>query len=183
MKGVVFTEFLGMVDSQFSPEMTERIIDEADLESKGAYTAVGTYDHTELVQLVVKLASATGADVPDLVQAFGAYFFHRLAALYPDFVDRDQDVYSFLESVENYIHIEVRKLYPDADLPSLKTERPNDGELVILYESKRCLADAAHGLINGCLAYFEVDQQIAIDRKDESSGQASRVRFTLTKLG
>ncbi len=181
MKGVVFTEFLEMVDEKFSPETTERIIENADLASNGAYTAVGTYDHMELVQLVVKLAAETGAEVSDLVRVFGEHFFHRLIALYPHFVDDEQDVFSFLESVENYIHIEVRKLYPDADLPSVKTERPNNDELVLLYESKRCLADAAHGLILGCLDHFNVKDNISIAREDESEGKGSRVRFKLSK--
>lgn len=181
MKGVVFTEFLEMVDDKFSPEVTERIIDNADLASNGAYTAVGTYDHTELVKLVVNLAAETGAEVPDLIRVFGEHFFGRLATLYPQFVDDEQDVFSFLESVENYIHIEVRKLYPDADLPSVKTERPGDGELILMYESKRCLADAAHGLILGCLDHFKVKDKVSIDRQDESEGKGSRVRFTLSK--
>ena len=45
MKGVIFTEFLEMVESHFSPEMADRIITAARLPSGGAYTAVGTYDH------------------------------------------------------------------------------------------------------------------------------------------
>ena len=52
MKGVVFTEFLEMVEDRFSPEMADRIIEGAELASGGVYTTVGTYDHGEMIQLV-----------------------------------------------------------------------------------------------------------------------------------
>jgi len=44
MKGIIFTEFLEMVEDRFSPEIADRIIEAADLPSGGAYTAIGTYD-------------------------------------------------------------------------------------------------------------------------------------------
>ncbi len=52
MKGMVFTEFLEMVEDRFSPEIADRIITASDLRSGGAYTAVGTYEHSEMIQLV-----------------------------------------------------------------------------------------------------------------------------------
>ncbi len=73
MKGIVFREFIDMVEASFGDEMVDTIIEACDLESGGAYTAVGTYDHTELVQMVVALSGETGAPVPALVEAFGTY--------------------------------------------------------------------------------------------------------------
>jgi len=61
MKGIVFTEFLEMVEAKFSPEMTDRIITESKVPSGGAYSAVGTYDHEEIVALVQALSRATGS--------------------------------------------------------------------------------------------------------------------------
>ena len=52
MKGVVFTEFVEMVEARFGLPMLDRIIEAAQLPSGGAYSAVGTYDHGEMVQLV-----------------------------------------------------------------------------------------------------------------------------------
>lgn len=50
MKGIVFVEFLEMVESTFSAEMADDIIDACDLSSGGAYTSVGTYPHSEIVR-------------------------------------------------------------------------------------------------------------------------------------
>ena len=52
MKGMVFTEFLEMVESTFSADMVAAIIDDSAPPSGGAYTSVGTYDHQELVGMV-----------------------------------------------------------------------------------------------------------------------------------
>ena len=70
MKGVVFTEFFGMVGDVFSDDMVDDLIDATDPASGGAYTAVGTYDHGEIVAMVVELSARTGTPVPDLLQAF-----------------------------------------------------------------------------------------------------------------
>lgn len=179
MKGIVFTEFLEMVDDKFSPETTEQIIANADLPSGGAYTAVGTYDHAEIVQLVGNLSAQTGLEVPDLVRAFGSHLLGRFVEGFPHFFEGVPDGFTFLESVEGYIHGEVRKLYPDATLPKLTCSRPQPDTLVMLYESERGLADVAHGLIEGCLAHFGEDATIS--REDLSGGTARQVRFEITR--
>ncbi len=53
MKGIVFTEFLEMVEEKFSPELADRIVEEAELPSGGVYTTVGTYNHGEMIKLVI----------------------------------------------------------------------------------------------------------------------------------
>ncbi len=57
MKGIVFTEFIEMVESKFGFDMMDDIIESANLPSGGIYTAVGTYDHTEMVQLVIEISA------------------------------------------------------------------------------------------------------------------------------
>ena len=42
MKGVVFTEFMGLVESRMGLDMLDRTIGEADLPNDGAYNSVGT---------------------------------------------------------------------------------------------------------------------------------------------
>ena len=154
MKGIVFAEFLDMVDANFGETVTEEIIAESDLPSGGVYTAVGTYDHAEIVTLVMGLSGKTGLPVPDLVRAFGQHLLTRFAALYPDFFETGGDVLAFLERVDGYIHGEVRKLYPTATLPKLVTERTGAGDLVITYRSDRRMGDLAEGLITGAIAHF-----------------------------
>lgn len=179
MKGIIFTEFLEMVDQEFSPEVTERIIERADVPSGCAYTTIGTYDHTELVKLVVELSKETEIGVTDLVRTYGFYLFGRFIKTYPRFFSGVKDAFTFLEGVESIVHAEVRKLYTDAKPPSIIATRKNDRQMAVTYASERCLADAAHGLILGCLDYF--GETIELERHEPEGGKGNEVQFILTK--
>jgi hypothetical protein len=179
MKGIVFTEFLEMVEEKFSPEMADRMIIESGLESGGAYTAVGTYSHEEMLAMVTRLSDMTSVPVTDLVTAFGEYLLVRFTRLYPNFFEGIENTFDFLESIENHVHVEVRKLYPDAELPNFTVERPDSETLIMTYHSKRPFAPLALGLINGTARYFEED--IHVEMSDLSDGKGSHARFILTK--
>ncbi|TMO53504.1 hypothetical protein CWC18_21130, partial [Pseudoalteromonas aurantia] len=71
MKGIIFTEFMEMVEDRFSEDVAEEIIELADLPSGGSYTSLGTYSHAEVLNLVTCLSQVSGAKIEDLVQAFG----------------------------------------------------------------------------------------------------------------
>lgn len=177
MKGVVFTEFLEMVEDRFSPDMADQIIEGSDLPSGGVYTAVGTYDHAEMVALVSCLSSETQMPVPDLLKVFGEHLFGRFVAGFPHFFKDATTSFQFLSSVEGYIHVEVRKLYPDAELPTIDCETPQSDLLTLVYRSSRGLADLAEGLIRGCIAHF--GESIAVTREDRSGGRGTEVLFQL----
>jgi hypothetical protein len=163
MKGMVFTEFLEMVEKTFSADMVDDIIDDANPASGGAYTAVGTYDHAELVAMVVALSKRTSIPVPDLVRAFGTHVFGVFAANFKQFFVGVPDALTFLSGIENIIHAEVIKLYPDAQLPKFDCSREGD-VLTMIYHSDRHFADLAEGLMIGCGQFF--DEQLMIDREE-----------------
>lgn len=169
MKGIVFTEFLGLVESKWGLDMVDELIDACDLPSGGSYTAVGTYDHKEIVDLSLELSRRTDTPLPSLLRVFGEHLFGALARGYPAFVDRSSDVLTFLENVENHIHVEVIKLYPDAELPRFKTLRVNEKRLEMLYQSGRHFEDLCLGLIEGAAAHFETT--LRIDREKREDGE------------
>ncbi|MBJ6609340.1 MAG: heme NO-binding domain-containing protein [Candidatus Thiothrix moscowensis] len=181
MKGLVFTEFLEMVESKFSPAMVDDIIDDSDLPSGGAYTAIGTYPHSEMLALVQSLSKETRLPVPALVKIFGQHLFGRFVELYPSFFQNTRNAFDFLDSIENYVHIEVRKLYPDAELPTFDTTRSaDDRKLVMVYRSRHPFASLAEGLIEGCLSHFNEKAQVEII--DQSAGQGTQVAFHITRM-
>lgn len=180
MKGLVFTEFMEMVENKFSANIVDDIIDASDLPSGGAYTAVGTYPHSEMVALVQNLSHQTGLPVPILVKTFGQYLFGRFISLYPVFFKNAQDAFDFLESIENHVHTEVRKLYPDAELPTFETIRNGDQALTMIYRSQHPFATLAEGLIEGCLEHYQVKAQI--ETVDCSAGRGTHVEFHITRM-
>ena len=179
MKGIVFCEFVEMMEQEFSAEIADEILSSTPLDSGGAYTAVGTYDHREMLALVGKLSEKIGMAVPDLVEAFGRYLFRRFFVLYPHFFDAVDGAFSFLDRIEEHVHVEVRKLYPDAELPTFETSRPNNDTMVMVYQSRRPFADLAYGLIGGCIAHY--DEPVDVHMEDLSGQGRTHVRFTLKR--
>jgi hypothetical protein len=179
MKGVVFTEFLEMVEARFSADMVDDIIDDAKLPHGGAYTAVGTYPHEEIVAMVVALSQRSGIAAGELLKVFGEHLFGRFVKGYPAFFDEATDAFTFLSGIEDIIHTEVRKLYPDAELPKFDVEHHDPKRLVLLYDSRRHFEDLADGLMRGCIAHFGGD--VAIARETIGDGAFRRERFTLTR--
>jgi len=179
VKGIVFTEFLDMVEARFTPEVADCMITAAAVPSGGAYTAVGTYDYHELIQLVAQLSTLTSLPIPKLVHTFGVHLFGRFVAAYPALFAGVRSAFSFLERIEDHIHVEVRKLYPDAELPTFTCDTSTPGRLTMLYRSSRPFADLAEGLIAGCIAHF--GEPILIHRDDIANSHGTHVRFVLTK--
>lgn len=181
MKGIVFTEFLEMVESKFSPELADTIIEVAELPSGGAYTTVGTYNHSEMIKLVSCLSKETGISTAELMRSFGVYMFERFYVLFPHYFNGIDSSFQFLELIENYIHVEVRKLYPEAELPSFQCDTSRPGCLVLTYQSTRPFAALAEGLIRGCTAHFGEDVDIEV--ADLSNGMGTAARFSITQRG
>lgn len=180
MKGVVFTEFLGLVEQQFSADMVDDIIDDAQLPHGGAYTAVGTYPFPEMVALIVALSRRTGLAVPVLIHAFGQHLFGRFFVLYPAFINACDSTIGLVSHIEQVIHTEVRKLYPDAELPSFDVESHTAQRLSVVYRSPRCLADLAVGLIDGAIAHYGEQGHLQLTR-EALDAEGTAVRFILEK--
>lgn len=180
MLGIVFTEFLEMVEERFGEDIVDDIIEESAPISDGAYTSVGRYSHKELVDLLVSLSKKLDTPTDDLVIEFGKYLLARFSVLFPDFFANINDPFEFLETVDEYIHIEVHKLYPDAVLPRITTLRQGDRIMQLEYKSTRPFSSLARGLIAGVFEYYQCKS--SIDKKDFSVPGKSHVIFTLTRL-
>lgn len=179
MKGVVFTEFLEMVESSFSARMVDDIIEDAQPASGGAYTAVGTYSHEEMVDMVGALSKRSGMGVPALLHTFGHHLFGRFAASHPTFFAGTTGAMQFLAGIEDIIHAEVLKLYPDAQLPRFEVEHHDPQRLVLLYRSSRHFEDLAEGLIRGCVDHF--GEALTVQRELVTRDGDKLERFIITR--
>ena len=177
MKGMVFTEFLEFVERRFGEEMVDDVIETADVPNGGAYTAVGTYSHGEMVALVVALSEKTGAPAESLVREFGEALSDTFARDFPDFFRRAGNLFDFLASIEDHIHVEVRKLYADAELPTFTVESRTPARMVIVYRSPRKMGHLSEGLIIGSGRQYGVEVRVHSEHLEAGDGMA--VRFTI----
>jgi len=177
MKGVVFTGFFELVEEKFGYEMVDKLIESCNLDSDGIYTSIGTYSHGEMVQLVTKLSEFTEVPVPDLLQVFAKFFGSKHLRKYEAFYKQAYDTFSFLESIHDHIHVEVRKIYPDAELPHFETDRISDNVLEMIYTSSRKMSSFAVGLIEDTADYYKEKVDI---KREFLEADGSKVKFILT---
>lgn len=176
MKGIVFTKFLEMIEQEEGYEMVDKILLEVNPPSGGVYTAIGTYPHSEIVNMVVAYSKRKGIEPGAALRLFGRYLFNVFHSSYSAFFQPQHTAFDFLESIDSYIHIEVAKLYPDAQLPRFDTERPEPGTLVMIYKSDRKMSDLAYGLIERTLEHFNEQKAISMEYIDDNG---SHVKFII----
>ena len=179
MKGIVFTEFLDMVEAEFGYSMVDDLIENSELSSNGIYTAVGTYHHSEIVTLLTKLSEKSKIPAEALLKSFGEYLFDTFLKQYPQFFSVHDDAFSFLESIDSHIHVEVLKLYPEATLPKFTTHVNQENEMSMLYQSERKMAALAEGLIHKSLLHYKEDCKV---EKSNIKEDGSEVKFTIPRI-
>lgn len=176
MKGMVFTELVEFVEDQFGFEVTDAMLEASLLEQKGAYTQAANYPFEELAAIVTKLSALTSVDAATLIEVYGRHLFGRIVGLYPPMVSNFTSSLPFIAQVDTFIHPEVKKLYPDADLPSFNVISLNEKELVIDYTSDKPLIPLARGLMLGAADYFGETIEIEVDDTIHDAGQLARFR-------
>lgn len=180
MKGVVFTEFMELVEANWGIDMVDDLLDAVDPPSGGAYTSVATYDFQELIDLVTELSKQTESPVPDLVFAFGQYLADSFSKKFTLFFSESKNTFELLKKIDDHIHVEVRKLYPDAELPKFSYDELSGNRLLLRYESKRHLADLAHGLMVGAAKYY--DEEIVVERTSLNTEDMAIEEFIVSRV-
>lgn len=178
MKGIVFTEFLELVEEKFGIEMVDSIIEASKLESEGIYTSIGTYNFSEMLSLLTNLSERTNISIDDLLLVYGEHFFGVIERSYIGLVDTYNDPIDMLSSIENHIHVEVRKIYPGAELPTFIVEEKSEDLLIMVYKSSRAMYYFGLGLMNRTFKHFNTTAEITLEKLTEDG---TEVRFIIRK--
>ncbi|WP_064967753.1 heme NO-binding domain-containing protein [Tenacibaculum ovolyticum] len=178
MKGIVFTEFLDLVEDKFGLEMVDKIISQSTLESEGIYTSIGTYSFSEMLQLLENLSKNTAISIDDLLLVYAEHFFSVIEKSYPGLLATYKDPIEMLASIENHIHIEVRKIYPEAELPTFVIKDRKDKSLVMIYKSSRAMHHFGLGLMNKTFEHFNTTATIILEKIKEDG---TEVKFIINQ--
>lgn len=178
MKGIVFTEFLELVESTFGLETVDEIIEKSDLPSKGAYTSIGTYAFSEMLALITNLSEKTKMSVNELLHVYGLHFFSVIQRDYPTILETYKGPMDLLSSVESHIHVEVRKIYPDAELPRFDITEKTESSITLIYYSSRSMYAFAQGLMEKAFEHYNQKASISYEKLKEDG---SEVKFVVLK--
>ena len=178
MKGIVFTEFLDLVEEKFGMEMVDSIIETSELESEGVYTSIGTYNFSEMLSLLSNLSERTNITIDDLLLVYGEHFFSVIERSYVGLLNTYKDPMEMISSIENHIHVEVRKIYPEAELPTFIVEEKTDDLLIMVYKSSRAMYYFGLGLMNKTFEHFNSTAEITLEKIVEDG---TEVRFVIRR--
>lgn len=109
----------------------------------------------------------------DLLNKFGHHLYATFKKNYPVFFQEVKHPFDLLERIDNHIHVEVKKLYPDAELPSFETHREGT-TMTMIYRSERKMADLALGLIEASSNDMGVSMEL---RTEALSHDGTAVKF------
>ena len=178
MKGIVFTEFLELVEEKFGLEMVDKIIEQSKLESGGVYTSIGTYSFSEMLSLLKNLSENTNISIDNLLLVYAEHFFGVIKKNYSDMLTMYKDPIEMLASIEHHIHVEVRKIYHDAELPTFEIVEKTENSLVMIYKSSRAMHHFGLGLMNKTFEHFNSKATIALEKINEDG---TEVKFIIYK--
>lgn len=169
MKGVVFNLLEQIVTRDYGENVWDDVLDAAGLE--GAYTSLGSYGDGELTRLVDSASAALQIPPDEIVRWLGRNALPLFAISHPAFFERHCTARTFVLTLNDIIHPEVRKLYPGADVPVFEFASAPNGDLVMGYRSPRKMCTFAEGLLEGAGEHFGerlvIEQPRCMKRGDE----------------
>ncbi len=177
MRGVVFTELIEFVEENLGFDVSDKMLHDANLKNNGVFTQGGNYEFEEMVKILTSLSNITGKTPNELLEIFGKYLFNQLVKLYGKDIS-NIDILDFIDSVEQYVHVQVKKLYPDVDLPTFETIEKSENHLVMIYKSEKKLDAFANGLMQGCAEYYNQPLKIS---SEVISTMPYEVKFIIEK--
>ena len=180
MKGIIFVKFSEFVETRWSYQVLDQMLQSCELPSHGIYVTTMTYDDQEMLDLLTVLADLTGSDVNELLVDFGRWLFPHLHGSLHQQHAAFNDVFDALRHVQSVIHTEVRKLSPSAILPNFIFLKQTDKQLIFEYQSPRNLAKLCEGLILGVSDYSK--QTVEIEIKQCEHEQQARCIIEVTKI-
>ena len=180
MKGLVFRSYLQFVEENFGDEIVEEMIEQSKLPSNAAYSNVGTYSHDEMLSMVGVLCKMKNLEPQVAVRSFGYYLFNKLAEGHKEMVAQYTDPCEFLDVLDNIIHREVKKLYSNAELPSISVKTNDKDNIQLNYSSARPFADLAYGLIESCFHYYK--KKVKIEQQDLPPNNGTKAIFNISVI-
>jgi hypothetical protein len=152
MKGVVFNLLQDVVSAAHGEDVWDDLLDDAGLD--GVYTSLGSYDDAELMALVAAASAKLGVPAVDVIRWFGREAIPHFAGRYPKLFAGHVETRSFVLTLNDIIHPEVRKLYPGADVPEFDFDLSDPDVMAMSYRSPRKLCSFGEGLVQGSATHF-----------------------------
>jgi Haem-NO-binding len=168
MKGIVFNLLEQLVARDHGEDMWDTLLESSRL--PGVYTSLGSYPDEDFARLVSAASEALDIPADDVIVWFGRNALPLFALRYPQLFAPHDSTRSFVLTLNDIIHPEVRKLYPGADVPEFEFD-VGENLVVMGYRSPRMLCSLAEGLLLGTADHYgerlTIEQPACMKRGDD----------------
>ena len=158
MKGIIFNLAEEVVSREHGDEMWDGILEDANV--SGTYTSLGSYPDGEMFAIIAAAAERLDTDPQTMLRHLAEGAMPLLAERYPHFFAAHRDACSFVLTLNDIIHPEVRKLYPGAEVPTFTYEQHDSRTVTMGYASPRRLCILAEGFIRGAARHYGQDVKV-----------------------
>lgn len=179
MKGIVFNLLQDVVQRHRGEDAWDELIKGANV--SGAYTSLGNYSDEELFSIINAACEQFQMSRKDVLRWFGREAMFEMSRRYPSFFLPYDTSRSFVLSVNDFIHPEVRKLYAGADCPYFNFLDAPEGGLALTYRSPRQLCHLAEGFVEGAAIHY--DDRVRFTHIKCLHDGDDHCRFEITWLG
>ena len=131
-----------------------------------------------MLQLISNLSNNTDISIDDLLLVYSEHLFKVLVRSHPNLIEHYKDPMDFLASIENHIHVEVQKIYPEAQLPTFEMVEREDNNMVMVYKSDRALYMLGKGLMDETFKLFKVEGTVNVEKLNDAG---TEVKFIIQR--
>jgi hypothetical protein len=188
MKGIIFTEFLDLVEERFGLEMVDQIICQSRLESQGAYTSIGTYSIYEFLQLLHHLSKNKSISIINLLEVYAVQIFSAMDTIHPEMLKSYNNPIEMIAAMNDHIEIifntkntlpiESLKVESFVPFPLFIVEEKTKNSLIIKYISNRGLQYFWLGLMHEMFKHFNETATIVLEKIKKDG---TEIKFTINK--
>lgn len=153
MKGIIFNILEDYVSEKLGDNAFDDFIEKLDYD--GVYVGPETYSNEEFLTLVATASEEAKLELPAVVKDFGVFTFWQLYKKFPIFMEPHSNAKDFLKTIHDVIHVEVKKIFKDPELPDLFYNDIDKNLLHIDYHSPKQLCIFMEGLLEGVKELYE----------------------------
>ena len=188
MKGIIFTEFLDLVEERFGLEMVDQIICQSRLESQGAYTSIGAYNFYEFLQLLHNLSKNKNISLINLLSVYATQIFSAMHAIHPEMLVSYNNPIEMIAAMNQHIEIifNIKNASPSGLLkaesfspfPLFIVKEKTENLLIINYISHRGMQHFWLGLMHEMFKHFNETATIVLEKIKKDG---TEIKFTINK--
>ncbi len=179
MIGVVFVQFVRMMETRYGLETTEKVFDVADLESGGAYTSYGDYSVKEFFTLAHTLAAIVKKDPNDIFFEYGESIQMHVMTEMPTYFDENDSALEFFKKLGKENIGKSGALPPDLELPRPEVHIVDDDNIEVIYYPREVYPPVACGVVHAIMRHYDIDAEL--DQVETEVGGEACVLFRIQR--